>query len=260
MNVPMRRASCRQHLLQSGATSMGFSGKQLSLEAFCDACNTSMDYEDFSFRCANGEHDICLPCVWPRIQEYRRVNGAVAAVAESIGLDVYTAQCVVEYCVGRMRQFENDEWDAREGVMDLDDSDDDDDDEDEEMGDSEEGSTDEGSTDDDGDAEEDWDEGRVDVSRYLEWDGETVLAWILSLDNGRFRRYEAVLRPELSNHNITGNDLREGGITFETVRAMGVQTEDVQILMTHIRDLNANERPEQQQGQGGGWRSKCCMM
>eukprot|EP01084_Bolivina_argentea_P264565 448169_1 len=105
-NVQMCRASCRSHVILAGATVNGYFGESLTLMAFCDECNTELDYEDYSFRCENKEHDICLKCFWNKIKQYHMFNNIMQS--NDIHIDRYSKQCIIEYVVGSMRKFNDD--------------------------------------------------------------------------------------------------------------------------------------------------------
>ena len=107
LDAKMYRESCRHHVIGSGATSQGYYGQQLSLMAFCDECNTELNYEDYSYRCINKQHDICIKCVWNKILKYNRIQIIIKPILmDNIGLDRYSCQCIIEYMVGNIRKFD----------------------------------------------------------------------------------------------------------------------------------------------------------
>merc|ERR1712154_214313 len=53
----------------------------------------------------------------------------------------------------------------------------------------------------------------IDKARYEQWSHEQVTEWILSLDNGRYNKYEKILRKTLKEEDVDGADLKRWGIT-----------------------------------------------
>ena len=105
--VEMHRSTCRQHVIAAGAKSDGYYGDSLSLMAFCDECNTELAYEDYSYRCANKEHDICLNCVFSKCVNYqKRLNEIRKILMDDNGMDRYSCQIVFECIAGNVRKFE----------------------------------------------------------------------------------------------------------------------------------------------------------
>ena len=76
----------------------------------------------------------------------------------------------------------------------------------------------------------------LDVSEFMQWEWETVLFWIVSLENGRFKPYENALRDNLSEEKVRGSDLSE--VNEVDVKGWGVkQFGDKKALIRHIRNL-----------------------
>lgn len=76
----------------------------------------------------------------------------------------------------------------------------------------------------------------LDPSEFVEWDTETVLTWILSLEDGRFKPYANVLRHNLMEEKVRGShfkDTEEGD-----VKGWGVKPfDDKKALIRHIRNV-----------------------
>ena len=51
----------------------------------------------------------------------------------------------------------------------------------------------------------------LDPARYLEWEHQQILEWILSLENGRYTKYEHALRESLADEEIQGAHLFKSG-------------------------------------------------
>merc|ERR1712039_595428 len=49
----------------------------------------------------------------------------------------------------------------------------------------------------------------LDLSNYMEWNGNQILFWIMSLDDGRFEKYKDVLQSALSENDLIGEDLSD---------------------------------------------------
>ena len=47
----------------------------------------------------------------------------------------------------------------------------------------------------------------LDVSKFMDWDWEQIVFWIMSVEGGRFKKYEAVLKEVLNEQEIVGEDL-----------------------------------------------------
>jgi len=76
----------------------------------------------------------------------------------------------------------------------------------------------------------------IDTSKYMEWDWEEVLIWILSLENGRYKKYEAVLRKSLAEEGMKGQYL--SNVDVADVKGWGIMNFlDKKSLAKHIEDL-----------------------
>ena len=47
----------------------------------------------------------------------------------------------------------------------------------------------------------------MESAHYTEWDWMTVHFWIMNIENGRFKKYDAVLKAVLSKFGMKGGDL-----------------------------------------------------
>ena len=80
----------------------------------------------------------------------------------------------------------------------------------------------------------------LDPSECMEWDGDTVLQWILSSEEGRFKPYENVLRHNLKQEKVSGAHLK--AVEAEDVKGWGIKPlHDKKALIRHIRDLVAQK-------------------
>eukprot|EP01083_Nonionella_stella_P164647 545599_1 len=104
--APMYRCRCRAHVIAaSGANIEGAPANgNLSLIVFCDECDTELEYDDYSYRCTNKQHDICLECLWNKIKEYKKIKRSLQrSLGKQLNIDVI--ECVTQYVVGDMRKF-----------------------------------------------------------------------------------------------------------------------------------------------------------
>eukprot|EP01083_Nonionella_stella_P142234 439690_1 len=77
----------------------------------------------------------------------------------------------------------------------------------------------------------------IDVTRFMEWQAEDVLNWLLSIEDGLYRKYEQTLRTAITDSEVCGKDL----ITMDIVdlQHFGVSKfADRKILIEHIKRLN----------------------
>lgn len=81
----------------------------------------------------------------------------------------------------------------------------------------------------------------MDPSSYMEWEWEEILFWILSLENGRYKKYEAVLQQALSEEEVKGEYL--GKVDASDVKGWGIKAfMDKKDLSKHIEDLVAQNK------------------
>eukprot|EP01084_Bolivina_argentea_P142621 250550_1 len=77
---------------------------------------------------------------------------------------------------------------------------------------------------------------RIDETMYENWSHKEILAWIVSLDNGRFEKYEDELLRNLREEEIQGNDLN--GVNEIDLKSWGVKNfKDKKLLLTKIKEL-----------------------
>eukprot|EP01084_Bolivina_argentea_P024704 45990_1 len=85
----------------------------------------------------------------------------------------------------------------------------------------------------------------IDVSKYKEWNYENILLWIMSLENGRYLKYEQTLRMNLKHEEVIGDNLKD--VDAIDIKGWGVANfGDKKSLMQHIQRLvnqmgNVNE-------------------
>lgn len=86
--------------------------------------------------------------------------------------------------------------------------------------------------------------GRLDTTQFMQWDSNMVLKWIMSLDEGRFNKYENVLKQALQETDVAGEDLLD--VNPLVIKIWGVRhLEDQRKLAGHIRALvQQNADPE----------------
>ena len=76
----------------------------------------------------------------------------------------------------------------------------------------------------------------LDPSQFMEWDGESVLHWIMSLEDGRFKPYENVIRQSLIEEQVRGSHLSD--VNEVDVKGWGVKPfDDKKALARHIQNL-----------------------
>lgn len=83
-----------------------------------------------------------------------------------------------------------------------------------------------------------------DPSKFMMWGFGSVLIWIMSLDNGRFKKYEDVLRDALEGSAVMGEDLLS--VNELVIKIWGIKDRrDQKALLKHIEKLaqqNANNK------------------
>eukprot|EP01083_Nonionella_stella_P076162 207403_1 len=81
----------------------------------------------------------------------------------------------------------------------------------------------------------------IDVSRFMQWESEEVLNWILSIEDGLYKKYEQKLREEIINSEVCGTDL----ITMDTgdLQQFGVtKFAHRKTLIGHIKKLTKKKK------------------
>eukprot|EP01083_Nonionella_stella_P052994 140398_1 len=82
---------------------------------------------------------------------------------------------------------------------------------------------------------------QLDGTNYLNWTRDDVVSWIISLDNGRYGKYENNIRQTFHNDNIDGsclphvekNDIRDWGVTDFKHRVF---------ILKHIQNLQKDKQ------------------
>jgi len=78
----------------------------------------------------------------------------------------------------------------------------------------------------------------IDPSLFMEWEWEDIVHWILSLEEGRYKMYEGVLRKSLSEAEMKGEWLPEVDDFNSEVNLWGVKPfKDRRNLAKHFQDL-----------------------
>ena len=76
----------------------------------------------------------------------------------------------------------------------------------------------------------------IDLDRFLEWDHGDVLEWILSLENGRYAKYEKTLKKSLAEEEVTGANFVD--VETSDVKDWGIKSfNDKKALVQSIREL-----------------------
>ena len=71
---------------------------------------------------------------------------------------------------------------------------------------------------------------------FKEWEWEQILEWILSCDDGRFKRYEEKLRKNLQQEEVSGVDLKD--VNEVDIKRWGVtKFSDIKTLCSNIQEL-----------------------
>ena len=76
----------------------------------------------------------------------------------------------------------------------------------------------------------------MDISQYESWNHEQIFMWIMSLENGRYKKYDKDLQRELKNQEITGDDLI--GFDVNDLKGLGIIVhKDKKALLSSIKQL-----------------------
>ena len=80
----------------------------------------------------------------------------------------------------------------------------------------------------------------VDISKYMTWNWQQILQWILKMENSRFKKYEITLRKMLHEEKPNGEDL--GYVNEADIKRWGVTDfRDIKIFRAKLDELiNAN--------------------
>ena len=77
---------------------------------------------------------------------------------------------------------------------------------------------------------------RIDAIKYNNWNYQDVVQWILSLERGRFMKYEKSLNRILSEEEVCGEDLVD--VKRDAIKSWGIKTfSDITALQNYIDDL-----------------------
>eukprot|EP01084_Bolivina_argentea_P133257 235149_1 len=76
----------------------------------------------------------------------------------------------------------------------------------------------------------------LDLSKYREWNVNEIACWILTIDNGRYRKYEQILTKSLTEEGVIGKDLEQ--VDTADIKGWGVvQFQDKKYLKKQIVEL-----------------------
>jgi len=76
----------------------------------------------------------------------------------------------------------------------------------------------------------------LDASKFMLWDWQQIHLWIMSLDGGRFEKYDDVLRKALSEGDFIGEDLKS--VNALVLKCWGIQdVKDRERLGEHMQSL-----------------------
>ena len=76
----------------------------------------------------------------------------------------------------------------------------------------------------------------MDISKFMEWGWTQIHFWIMSVEGGRFRKYEMVLKEELFQADLTGEDLLS--VNPLILKVWGVKDRKDRVALNgHIQDL-----------------------
>ena len=82
----------------------------------------------------------------------------------------------------------------------------------------------------------------LDVSQFMKWNWEQIHFWITTVENKRFKKYEAVLKDELSEAEMVGEDLLD--VTPLVIKMWGIKDrKDRVALNAHIQNLVQQNGP-----------------
>ena len=76
----------------------------------------------------------------------------------------------------------------------------------------------------------------TDVNNYQSWDSQQIVFWIISLDDGRFMKYEQLLLSSLKEEEINGSQLSQ--VNEADVKGWGINNfADKKKLVQHVKLL-----------------------
>ena len=47
----------------------------------------------------------------------------------------------------------------------------------------------------------------LNIANYLNWSGDDIVSWLVTLDNGEYKQYESVLRAAFDEENVNGKGI-----------------------------------------------------
>ena len=84
----------------------------------------------------------------------------------------------------------------------------------------------------------------MDIKQFKSWNFEQILSWIISIEEGRFKKYEMELKKVLSEEEPTGEEL--GSADAADIKRWGIKKfGDIKILMQCIKQLVNNNNDDQ---------------
>ena len=79
----------------------------------------------------------------------------------------------------------------------------------------------------------------MDTKQYKSWDYLQILSWIMSIEEGRFKKYEMELKKVLSEEEPSGEDL--GAVDATDIKRWGIKKfNDIKLLLKCIQQLVNN--------------------
>ena len=76
----------------------------------------------------------------------------------------------------------------------------------------------------------------IDTSKFEQWDFQGIVSWIMSLENGRYKKYKNKLEKSLKEEGVKGSHLKRVNVLH--VRGWGIiDFDDKEDLMTEITKL-----------------------
>ena len=76
----------------------------------------------------------------------------------------------------------------------------------------------------------------IDINNWRDWNYQQIIIWIMSLENGRFKKYEKILSSSLEEEEINGSHLIR--VDAVDVKGWGIKNfDDKKDLVKYIQDL-----------------------
>ena len=94
---------------------------------------------------------------------------------------------------------------------------------------------------------------RIDTKRFLEWNSDELVDWIVTIQNGQFSKYEKILQVTFKKEGVNGSTLEH--IDKAELRGWGVESFMDRINMyKHIQSLfNQNQQKQIANEEGGNY-------